>query len=347
MKVLKMLFCLFLASFSDADLGDFERSRFEEIYRNSRNSIVGIKVVKSKMSPSVYGDVSNTEIGSGFIYDSEEGLILTTAANIRDAKHIGILFNDGRQVEAKVIGYDVPTDLAVLQLEIKRPQIPALKLSENVYSVGESVMVMSPNPEGVCCNTSKGIVSAKTLAGNKLGGGLSTFFQFDAALNGGQQGGALLSLRGEVIGMPTFQQRNSENLFLNFGLPVDVMKIILPELITNGRYLHVEWGLNPVGIPEEIRLKTGYLGNGLYVPGLSEVGSGWRSGLRTGDIITSLDGVDVLTNEGFWSIFGSWIDQENPFMRGHVVTIYRNGSFLDFDFKAVRKVIDFKDESWF
>ena len=75
MKVLKMLFCLFLASFSDADLGDFERSRFEEIYRNSRNSIVGIKVVKSKMSPSVYGDVSNTEIGSGFIYDSEEGLI--------------------------------------------------------------------------------------------------------------------------------------------------------------------------------------------------------------------------------------------------------------------------------
>ena len=347
MKVLKMLFCLFLASFSDVDLGDFERSRFEEVYRNSRNSIVGIKVIKSKMSPSVYGDVSNSEIGSGFIYDSEDGLIITTASNIRDAKHIGVLFNDGRSVEAKVVGYDVPTDLAVIRLEIKRPHIPSLKLAENPYSVGESLMVMSPNPEGVCCNTSKGIVAAKTLSGNKLGGGLSTFFQFDAALNGGQQGGALLSLRGEVLGMPTFKQRNSENLFLNFGLPVDVIKIVLPELIESGRYLHVEWGLDPVGIPEEVRLKTGYIGNGLYIPGLSESGSGWRTGLRTGDIITALDGVNLETNEDFWSIFGSWITGENPSMKGHTVTIYRNGSFWDFDFKAVRKVIDFKDESWF
>ena len=83
MKILKILFCLFVISFSDVDLGDFERGRFEEIYRNSRNSIVGIKVVKSKMSPSVYGDVSQTEIGSGFVYDSEEGLILTTASNAK------------------------------------------------------------------------------------------------------------------------------------------------------------------------------------------------------------------------------------------------------------------------
>ncbi|MBD61696.1 hypothetical protein CL645_02415 [bacterium] len=347
MKILKILFCLFVISFSDVDLGDFERGRFEEIYRNSRNSIVGIKVVKSKMSPSVYGDVSQTEIGSGFVYDSEEGLILTTASNVRDAKHVGVLFNDGRSVEAKVVGYDVPTDLAVLELKIKRPHIPSLKLSQNSYSVGESLMVMSPNPEGICCNTSKGIVSATTLSGNKLGGSLSTFFQFDAALNGGQQGGALLSLRGEVIGMPTLKQRNSENLFLNFALPVDIINIILPELIENGRYLHVDWGLDPVAIPEEIRLKTGYLGEGLYVPGLSETGSGWRTGLRTGDVITALDGNPLAVHDDFWSIFGSWIDKDNFSMKGHTVTVYRNGTFLDFDFRVVRRIIEFDERNFF
>ncbi len=234
---------------------------------------------------------SQRSLGSGFIL-SEDGHIITNNHVVGDASKITVRLSDKEEYEAKVIGTDDKTDIALIKIDAKRP-LPTVALGQSsALEIGDWVLAIG-NPFGLEETVTAGIVSAK---GRVIGAGpYDDFIQTDASINPGNSGGPLLNLKGEVVGINTaiFSQSGG-NIGIGFATPIDLAKSIIPQLKEKGKVTRGWLGVTIQGVTPELAKSFGLKEPlGALIADVTKGGPAEKAGLQRGDIITSLDGVPL------------------------------------------------------
>lgn len=238
--------------------------------------------------PVPRGPQRQRSLGSGFIIDAD-GSILTNNHVVENAQKIVVKLADDQEYEAKVIGRDQKTDIAIIRINAKT-SLPAAALGDSDrLEVGEWVVAIG-NPFGLDSTVTSGIVSAK---GRHIGQGpYDNFIQTDASINPGNSGGPLINLKGEVIGINTaIFSRSGTNIGIGFAIPINLVKELLPQLRGKGRvtrgYLGVLIQKVTPDIAESLGMDKGY---GALVANVSKDGPAERAGVKVGDVIVEFDG---------------------------------------------------------
>jgi serine protease Do len=242
--------------------------------------------------PIPRGPQRQRSLGSGFIIDSD-GSILTNNHVVENAQKIVVKLSDGDQeYEAKVVGRDPKTDIAIIKINSKT-NLPAASLGDSDrLEVGEWVVAIG-NPFGLDSTVTSGIVSAK---GRHIGQGpYDNFIQTDASINPGNSGGPLINLRGEVIGINTaIFSRTGVNIGIGFAIPVNLVKELLPQLRGKGKVTRGYLGVLIQKVTPEIAESLGMdKPVGALVANVSKDGPAEKAGVKVGDVIVEFDGKEV------------------------------------------------------
>ncbi len=251
--------------------------------------------------------------GSGFIISSD-GYILTNAHVIADAHSVGVVFNNGFECAADVIGYDTIMDVAVLYVDLSSTNLLPLKLGDSdTCRVGEFVIAIGdPTGTTLASTPTFGIISALEREIN-IDGHTNAYIQTDAAINPGNSGGPLINNRGEVIGMTTAKTITASydeygNPIsaegLGFALPIRNVLKIAEALITQGELQRPGIGLSTVAIDEYISKKYDRP-IGLLVYSVILDSPAFKAGLRADDIILSCNSIELYGNEALSGIIQS------------------------------------------
>jgi serine protease DegS len=225
-------------------------------------------------------------LGSGVILDTN-GHIVTNNHVIDAASTIKVQLADGRVADAKVMGRDADTDLAVLQIDLQNLPTMALGRSDTLR-VGDVVLAIG-NPVGLSQTVTQGIVSA-TGRGQLGVARFENFIQTDAAINLGNSGGALVNTAGELIGINTaIFARNAGIEGIGFAIPVNLVRGVMEEIFKNGRVIRGWLGVVPQDITPEQARALGAPDGGVLVANLYVNSPALRAGLRPGDLITRID----------------------------------------------------------
>ena len=237
------------------------------------------------------GGSRRQSLGSGFIID-RDGSILTNNHVVDNAQKIVVRLADEREFEAKVIGKDPKTDIAVIKIDAKGVLAAAPLGDSDQLEVGEWVLAIG-NPFGLDSTVTSGIVSAK---GRRIGAGpYDNFIQTDASINPGNSGGPLINMRGEVVGINTaiFSQTGG-NIGIGFATPINLVKEILPELKGKGKVTRGWLGLAVQEVTPEIASSLGLdKRRGGLVAEVVKGGPAERSGIKVGDVIVEFDGKEI------------------------------------------------------
>jgi serine protease Do/serine protease DegQ len=233
-------------------------------------------------------------LGSGVIVDAKNGYIITNHHVVENASEITITLFDDRTFTAKVIGSDEGTDIAVLQA--KQPNLVAMALGDSSkLEVGDYVVAIG-NPFGLQHTVTAGIVSALGRTGiNPDAGGYEDFIQTDASINPGNSGGALVNLRGELIGINSaILSRSGGNMGIGFAIPVNMVKGSMDQLIKYGEVKRGVLGVQLYNVTPDIAKEFGLSEtSGALVGGVAQGSAAERAGIKTGDIITTLNGANM------------------------------------------------------
>jgi len=241
--------------------------------------------------PIPRGPQRQKSLGSGFIID-RDGSILTNNHVVENAEKIVVKLADEREFEAKVIGKDSKTDIAVIKINAKGNfALPPMGDSDQL-EVGEWVMAIG-NPFGLDSTVTAGIVSAK---GRHIGAGpYDNFIQTDASINPGNSGGPLINLRGEVVGINTaIFSRTGGNIGIGFAIPINLVKELLPQLKGKGKVTRGYLGVLIQKITPEIAESLGLeKARGALVANVSKDGPADHAGVKVGDVIIEFDGKEI------------------------------------------------------
>ncbi|HWP56303.1 MAG TPA: DegQ family serine endoprotease [Candidatus Acidoferrales bacterium] len=230
-------------------------------------------------------------LGSGFIID-RDGSILTNNHVVENAEKILVKLADGRELEAKVVGRDPKTDLAVIKINAKADLAVATLGDSDAVEVGEWVLAIG-NPFGLDNTITAGIVSAK---GRHIGAGpYDNFIQTDASINPGNSGGPLINLRGEVVGINTaIFSRTGGNIGIGFAIPINLAKELVPQLKTKGKVTRGWLGVVIQRVTPEIAESLGLdSARGALVASVAKDGPAERAGVKVGDVIVEFDGKEI------------------------------------------------------
>jgi serine protease Do len=269
--------------------------------------------------------------GSGVII-SADGYIVTNNHVVQDADEVSVVMNDKREFKAKVISTDPSSDIAVIQ--VKSNNLPFLTFgdSDNL-KVGEWVLAVG-NPFNLESTVTAGIVSAKGRSNiidrtDKDMNPLESFIQTDAAVNPGNSGGALVNLKGELVGINTaIYSRTGQFAGYSFAVPVSIVRKVAADLIKFG---NVQRGFLGVNIQEVnsklVQEKDLKVNDGVYVGGFPPNGSSAQSaGLKVNDVIIKVDGVPTSSSSKLMELVGRKRPGETV-----VVTVNRDGEVKDFN----------------
>ena len=273
-------------------------------------SIVGIKLeytVNNSML-QIFGKSSSstaTATGSGIII-SEDGYILTnnhvvsssssSSSNssyyqVSEASKLTVtLFNDDTEYEAKIVGKDEQTDLAVIKIE-KSGLSKAEFADSDSIKVGEFAMAVG-NPIGMQSSVTCGIVSAVNRQVTDSDGKQYTLIQTDAAINSGNSGGALVNSEGKVIGINTLKLSGTGIEGMGFAIPINSTTDITSQLIQYSKVKRPYIGITGIDLNEETA-KTYNLVTGVYVKSVEDFSSGEKAGIKAGDVIIEADGTKI------------------------------------------------------
>jgi serine protease Do/serine protease DegQ len=230
--------------------------------------------------------------GSGVIVDAKNGYIITNHHVVENASEITITLLDNRSFTAKVIGSDEGSDLAVLQA--KQPNLVPMPLGDSTkLEVGDFVVAIG-NPFGLQHTVTYGIVSALGRSGINPDG-YEDFIQTDASINPGNSGGALVNLRGELEGINSaILSRSGGNIGIGFAIPVNMVKSVMDQLIRYGQVRRGVLGVNIYDVTPDIAKEFGLNeSRGALVAGVVQGSAADRAGVKTGDIITSVNGMST------------------------------------------------------
>jgi serine protease Do len=227
--------------------------------------------------------------GSGFVIDPR-GYILTNNHVVEGAFNIRVRFEDGRSLEAEVLGRDPLTDVALIKLKSPPANIPFVKLGDSdAVRVGDWVVAIG-NPFGLASSVSAGILSAKA---REIGATqYDDFLQTDAAINPGNSGGPLFNLRGEVIGINTAIVSGGAGI--GFAVPSNLAKALIPQLEKNGSVTRGYIGVKLQNLtPELAKALNVPQSSGAVINEVTKNSPGDKAGLKGDDVVVSLDGKKV------------------------------------------------------
>jgi serine protease Do len=229
--------------------------------------------------------------GSGFIV-SQDGYILTNHHVVGEADRITVTLADNREFEAKLIGADPKSDVAVIQ--IKGDHFPALPMGDsNRLAVGEWVIAIG-NPFGLTHTMTVGVVSAK--GRSRVGiADYEDFIQTDAAINPGNSGGPLINLAGEVVGINTaIFSRSGGYMGIGFAIPIEMATQIQKQLIATGKVTRGYLGVSIQDLTEALARSFGMdQPQGVLVASVSPGAPAAKAGMQSGDVIVAFDGQTV------------------------------------------------------
>jgi serine protease Do len=259
-------------------------------------------------------------LGSGVIVTTD-GYILTNYHVVDGADDIKVELTDGRSFTAKVIGTDKPSDLALIKINGSNLKALALGNSDAV-KVGDVVLAVG-NPLGVGETVTMGIISAKGRSTSVGDGAYEDFLQTDAPINHGNSGGALVSTKGELVGINSQILSNSDgNIGIGFAIPVNMAKNVMEQLRTKGKVTRAQLGVAVQTVSSDMAANLGLKQpGGVIISSVTADSAADRAGLKQGDVITAFDGqpvhdMNTLRNRVSQSGPGSTAD----------VTVVRDGS---------------------
>lgn len=261
-------------------------------------------------------------LGSGVIL-SADGYIVTNNHVIDGAEKVEVLLNDNSTYEAKIIGTDEATDLALLKISADNLHAITFGDSETL-KVGEWVIAVG-NPFGFNSTVTAGIVSAKARSLNHSGRGgmgIESYIQTDAALNPGNSGGALVNLKGELVGINSAIYSNTGSYSgFSFAIPTTIVKKVITDIRTYGSVQRAVLGCTIAELTSELAKEKGITAvkSGLLIHDVNDRSTAKELGLQENDVLTAINGVQVKNK-------AELVEQLNKFRPGDKisVTYYRD-----------------------
>jgi serine protease Do len=264
-----------------------------------------------------------SSLGSGFLIDGKEGIVVTNNHVIEGADEIIVNFNDGSKLKVdKVLGTDTKTDLAVLKVSPKRALPNVAFGSSAKIRVGDWVMAIG-NPFGLGGSVTVGIISAKQ---RDINSGLyDDYLQTDAAINKGNSGGPLFNMEGEVIGVNTaIISPSGGSIGIGFAVPSDTAMVVIDQLRRFGEARRGWLGVKIQTLTEELAEAQGMKeGAGALVAGVTPAGPAAKAGIVEGDVILKFDGKEVTSMRGLPRVVAL-----TPIGKDVDVEVLRNGQRL-------------------
>jgi Do/DeqQ family serine protease len=232
--------------------------------------------------------------GSGVIIDAEHGLVLTNNHVIKNAERIGVALSDGRRLEAKLVGTDPATDIALIS--IAAPGLVALALgNSDALEIGDYLVAIG-NPFGLGQTATMGIVSALGRTGLGIEG-YEDFIQTDAAVNPGNSGGALVDAEGKLIGInAAIVGPAGGNVGIGFAIPINMAREVADQLARFGKVARGQLGVaiedHPAAMPVAMQAQTP---PGAMVTSVTPASPADKAGIERGDVIVAFDGKPIFS----------------------------------------------------
>jgi 2-alkenal reductase len=263
---------------------------FSDIYTRVSPSVVSINVSGSTRVGFFEGG------GTGFVID-DQGHIVTNAHVAGGASEIVVNFFDGTITRAELVGLDLDSDLAVLQVDLPPDQLHPVTFGDSdTLFIGQTTLAIG-SPFGRRWTLTSGIISALDRSIDGLGSySIGGVIQTDAAINPGNSGGPLLNMQGQVIGVNSqIESESGSSSGIGFAIPSNLVQRVVSQLIENGRVNYSFMGITggevslsaieQLGLPNNMR--------GVVVQDVTSGGPAFMSGLRPADVITAIDGVPM------------------------------------------------------
>ncbi len=288
MRIKPVLFAFFIASLGFSGEAGAQFPSFADLAEKLTPSVVNISSFSQSKTENGEGNTPLSEsLGSGFIIDGN-GYIITNNHVVDKAESISITLSDNTKTEARVIGKDPKTDLALIKIETKRP-LNAVKFGDSdKIRVGDWVLAIG-NPFGLGSSVTAGIVSAKSR--DIESGPYDSFIQTDASINQGNSGGPMFNLQGEVIGISSaIFSTTGASQGVGFAIPANLAGWVISQLKEHGEVKRGWIGIKIQPNTPEIADSLGISANqGVVVSGITEQGPAQKAGLQAGDIVLSFN----------------------------------------------------------
>ena len=288
MRIKPVLFAFFIASLGFSGEAGAQFPSFADLAEKLTPSVVNISSFSQSETENGEGNTPLSEsLGSGFIIDGN-GYIITNNHVVDKAESISITLSDDTKTEARVIGKDPKTDLALIKIETKRP-LNAVKFGDSdKIRVGDWVLAIG-NPFGLGSSVTAGIVSAKSR--DIESGPYDSFIQTDASINQGNSGGPMFNLQGEVIGISSaIFSTTGASQGVGFAIPANLAGWVISQLKEHGEVKRGWIGIKIQPNTPEIADSLGISANqGVVVSGVTEQGPAQKAGLQAGDIVLSFN----------------------------------------------------------
>ena len=275
-------------------------SAIGEVQVRQRNSLLDDPIFRHFFDiPNRVQTKKFQSLGSGVVVDAKNGYVLSNHHVVADAKAIIVTFNDGRQMEARLIGSDPRTDVAVLQIPSKG--LTAVPMSDSdKLRVGDFAVAIG-NPFGLGQTVTSGIVSALGRSGLGLSGkgkqqNFEEFIQTDAAINIGNSGGALVNLNGELIGINTaiLSPNKGGSVGIGFAIPINMAKTVMRQLVEHGEIRRGYFGtIVQTLTPDLAEALNTTVSQGAIIASIEKESPAEESGLQIHDIVTAINGHPV------------------------------------------------------
>lgn len=273
----------------------------------SVKSVVFVKVVKrserSQAPSSIFEyffgfgeSMPREQVGSGSgVIVSEDGFIVTNNHVVSGASEIDVTVGDQKTFKAEIVGTDPATDIALLKIDAEG--LPVLPMGDSdQLRLGEWVLAIG-SPYGLTSTITAGIVSAKgrTMPSYDREFKIESFIQTDAAVNPGNSGGALVNIKGELIGINTaIISQTGSYAGYSFAVPVNIVKKIVNDFRQYGSVQRAVLGItmnnNSEDFKDQMKLSTS---KGVYIAEVAKGGAAEKAGVRSGDVLVSIDGIEV------------------------------------------------------
>ena len=300
---------------------------YQAVSKKALPSVVGITTTTVSSDNFFSMPTESTGVGTGIIVDSN-GYILTNSHVISDgqARTVNVLFSDGSTIDGNVAWYDSQLDLAIVKVE--KTGLTAAELGDSdKVSIGDiSIAIGNPYGLDLASTVTQGIISGldRTISTEETT--MTGLIQTDASINAGNSGGPLLNESGQVIGINTAKASEGEGL--GFSIPINTAKPIIESVIEKGSYEKVTLGIKGTDAETYAKYTNQQLSSesGVYVSEVISGSAAEKAGIKSGDIITKIDDVDL-------SVMSDLTKQLYNYTTGDKaqITVNRNGKEIKLD----------------
>ncbi|PLX21321.1 MAG: deoxyribonuclease HsdR [Marinilabiliales bacterium] len=309
-----------------------EQSIHAVVHVTSKYNLENDSYYQNPIYEFLFGDAQRQPMesfGSGVII-SEDGYIVTNYHVVEKSDEVQVVLNDKRRFTAELVGVDRGTDLALLKVD--GTDLPYIALgNSDILKVGEWVLAVG-NPFNLTSTVTAGIVSAKARNINILRGQaqytIESYIQTDAAVNKGNSGGALVNLKGELIGINSaIISPSGAYSGYSFAIPINLVKKVVADLIKYGEVQRAVLGVEIRGVDNEIAndYKLDKI-EGVLVSSVTEEGAAKEAGIKSGDIILEVNNVEVNSNSELTEQMGKYRPGETIY-----ITVKRDNKRKQFE----------------